>query len=43
MKIGKVIRALRTERGDSLETLAFEVGTDDALYLEPERRVRIWS
>ncbi|KRD07102.1 peptidase M13 [Mycobacterium sp. Root265] len=22
---------------------AFEVGTDDALYLEPERRVRIWS
>ena len=28
MNIGKVIRALRTERGDSLETLAFEVGTD---------------
>lgn len=22
---------------------AFEVGTDDALYLEPERRVRIWN
>ncbi len=22
---------------------AFEVGTDDALYLDPERRVRIWS
>lgn len=22
---------------------AFEVGTDDALYLEPDRRVRIWS
>lgn len=22
---------------------AFEVGTEDALYLEPERRVRIWS
>ena len=28
MNIGKVIRALRTERGDSLEKLAFEVGTD---------------
>ena len=25
MNIGKVIRALRTERGDSLEKLAFEV------------------
>ena len=22
---------------------AFEVGADDALYLEPERRVRIWN
>jgi transcriptional regulator with XRE-family HTH domain len=28
INIGKVIRALRTERGDSLEKLAFEVGTD---------------
>lgn len=28
MNIGKVIRALRTERGDSLEKLAFEAGTD---------------
>lgn len=28
MNIGKVIRALRTERGDSLEKLAFDVGTD---------------
>lgn len=28
MNIGKVIRALRTERGESLEKLAFDVGTD---------------
>jgi transcriptional regulator with XRE-family HTH domain len=28
MNIGKVIRALRTERGDSLEKIAFDVGTD---------------
>lgn len=28
MGIGKVIRALRSERGDSLEKLALDVGTD---------------
>lgn len=28
MNIGKVIRALRTGRGDSLEKLALDVGTD---------------
>ena len=28
MNIGKVIRALRTERGESLEKIALDVGTD---------------
>jgi transcriptional regulator with XRE-family HTH domain len=28
MNIGKVIRAIRTERGQSLETVALDVGTD---------------
>ena len=28
MNIGKVIRALRTERGDSLEKIALDIGTD---------------
>ena len=28
MNIGKVIRALRTERGESLEKVAFDIGTD---------------
>jgi transcriptional regulator with XRE-family HTH domain len=28
MNIGKVIRALRTERGASLETIALDIGTD---------------
>lgn len=28
MNIGKVIRALRTEQGQSLETVALDVGTD---------------
>ena len=37
MNIGKVIRALRTERGDSLEKLAFEAGTDASNLSRVER------
>lgn len=37
MNIGKVIRALRTERGDSLEKLAFDVGIDASNLSRVER------
>lgn len=37
MQIGKVIRALRNERGMSLESLAFDVGTDASNLSRVER------
>lgn len=37
MNIGKVIRALRTERGESLEKLAFDVGIDASNLSRVER------
>jgi transcriptional regulator with XRE-family HTH domain len=40
MNIGKVIRALRTERGMSLESLALDVGTDASNLSRIERGVQ---
>ncbi|MBY0409695.1 MAG: helix-turn-helix transcriptional regulator [Burkholderiaceae bacterium] len=40
MNIGKVIRALRTERGDSLEKLAFDVGIDASNLSRVERGIQ---
>lgn len=40
MQIGKVIRALRNERGLSLEALAFDVGTDASNLSRVERGVQ---
>lgn len=37
MQIGKVIRALRNERGVSLESLAFDAGTDASSLSRVER------
>lgn len=40
MQIGKVIRALRNERGLSLESLAFDAGTDASNLSRVERGVQ---
>lgn len=40
MHIGKVIRALRNERGASLESLAFDAGTDASNLSRVERGVQ---
>lgn len=40
MHIGKVIRALRNERGISLESLAFDAGTDASNLSRVERGVQ---
>lgn len=40
MQIGQVIRVLRTERGATLESLAFEAGTDASNLSRIERGVQ---
>lgn len=40
MQIGKVIRALRNERGLSLESLAFDAGTDASNLSRVERGIQ---